>query len=54
MEKFVPQKKGITALSVKEVLPSLVDDSVVGWDKIGTSNNCWAFPRKVLHVRKCR
>lgn len=54
MEKIIPQKKEITALSVKEVLLSLADDDVVGWERIGTSNDCWAFPSEVLHVRKCR
>lgn len=46
MEKAVPKQKGITALS--EVLSSLVDDGVVVWERIGTSNDYWAFQSKAL------
>lgn len=40
------------AMSVKEVLQSLVDDSMVDCERIGTSNYYWAFPSKALHARK--
>uniref|UniRef100_A0A4W2DVJ8 Tripartite motif containing 2 n=1 Tax=Bos indicus x Bos taurus TaxID=30522 RepID=A0A4W2DVJ8_BOBOX len=52
MEKIAPKEKGITAMSVKEVLQSLVDDGMVDCERIGTSNYYWAFPSKALHARK--
>ncbi|XP_062902323.1 meiotic nuclear division protein 1 homolog isoform X1 [Mobula hypostoma] len=51
LEKIAPKEKGITSVSVKEVLQSLVDDGMVDTDRIGTSNYFWAFPSKGLHVR---
>ncbi|XP_059820776.1 meiotic nuclear division protein 1 homolog isoform X2 [Hypanus sabinus] len=51
LEKIAPKEKGITSVSVKEVLQSLVDDAMVDTDRIGTSNYFWAFPSKGLHVR---
>ncbi|XP_070361036.1 meiotic nuclear division protein 1 homolog isoform X5 [Equus asinus] len=52
MEKIAPKEKGITAMSVKEILQSLVDDGMVDCERIGTSNYYWAFPSKALHARK--
>ncbi|NXC38423.1 MND1 protein, partial [Penelope pileata] len=52
IEKIAPKEKGITSMSVKEILQSLVDDGMVDTDKIGTSNYFWAFPSKALHARK--
>ncbi|KAH0616045.1 hypothetical protein JD844_026836 [Phrynosoma platyrhinos] len=52
IEKIAPKEKGITAMSVKEVLQSLVDDGMVDTDRIGTSNYFWAFPSKALHARR--
>ncbi|XP_067864080.1 meiotic nuclear division protein 1 homolog isoform X2 [Heptranchias perlo] len=52
LEKIAPKEKGITSMSVKEVLQSLVDDAMVDSDRIGTSNYFWAFPSKALHIRK--
>ncbi|XP_062991322.1 meiotic nuclear division protein 1 homolog isoform X2 [Elgaria multicarinata webbii] len=52
IEKIAPKEKGITAMSVKDVLQSLVDDGMVDTDRIGTSNYFWAFPSKALHARK--
>ncbi|XP_056658757.1 meiotic nuclear division protein 1 homolog isoform X3 [Monodelphis domestica] len=52
MEKIAPKEKGITAMSVKEVLQSLVDDGMVDSERIGTSNYFWAFPSKALHAKK--
>uniref|UniRef100_UPI00398F5F15 meiotic nuclear division protein 1 homolog isoform X2 n=1 Tax=Pristiophorus japonicus TaxID=55135 RepID=UPI00398F5F15 len=52
LEKIAPKEKGITSMSVKEVLQSLVDDAMVDTDRIGTSNYFWAFPSKALHGRK--
>lgn len=51
LEKIAPKEKGITPMSVKEVLQSLVDDALVDSDRIGTSNYFWAFPSKALHIR---
>ncbi|RKO99862.1 hypothetical protein CXG81DRAFT_13927, partial [Caulochytrium protostelioides] len=44
IEKMAPKQKGITPQSVKEVLDSLVSDSLVICEKIGTSNYFWSFP----------
>ncbi|XP_043919428.1 meiotic nuclear division protein 1 homolog [Protopterus annectens] len=52
LEKIAPKEKGITSMSVKDVLQSLVDDALVDSDRIGTSNYFWAFPSKAIHARK--
>ena len=39
-------------MTVKDVLQSLVDDSMVDSERIGTSNYFWAFPSKALHAVK--
>ncbi|XP_048457642.1 meiotic nuclear division protein 1 homolog [Rhincodon typus] len=52
LEKIAPKEKGITSMSVKEVLQSLVDDGMVDTERIGTSNYFWAFPSKAHHIRK--
>ncbi|XP_041075433.1 meiotic nuclear division protein 1 homolog isoform X2 [Polyodon spathula] len=54
IEKIAPKTKGITPMSVKEVLQSLVDDGMVDSERVGTSNYFWAFPSKALHARKCK
>ena len=46
MEKAA-SKKGVVFQAVKDVVQSLVDDSMVHVDKIGTSNWYWAFPGEV-------
>ncbi|KAM8939465.1 meiotic nuclear division protein 1 homolog [Pelodytes ibericus] len=52
LEKIAPKEKGITSMSVKEILQSLVDDAMVDSERIGTSNYFWAFPSKALHARE--
>ncbi|XP_037546462.1 meiotic nuclear division protein 1 homolog [Nematolebias whitei] len=52
IEKIAPKAKGITPMSVKEVLQSLVDDNMVDCERVGTSNYYWAFPSKAFHLRK--
>lgn len=52
LEKLCPKEKGITPMSVKEVVTSLVDDGIVDSDKIGTSIYFWAFPSKASQNRK--
>ncbi|MGH0145552.1 UNVERIFIED_CONTAM: hypothetical protein FKN15_022859 [Acipenser sinensis] len=47
-------KQFAAPMSVKEVLQSLVDDSMVDSERVGTSNYFWAFPSKALHARKCK
>ncbi|XP_030644106.1 meiotic nuclear division protein 1 homolog [Chanos chanos] len=54
IEKIAPKAKGITPMSVKDVLQSLVDDNMVDSERVGTSNYYWAFPSKALHARKRR
>ena len=46
LEKIAPKMKGITSMSVKDVVTSLVDDGLVDTEKIGTSVYFWAFPSK--------
>jgi len=36
--------KGVVSQSVKEVIDSLVADSLINCEKIGTSNYYWSFP----------
>lgn len=45
---MAPKMKGIVQQSVKEVLQSLVDDDLVMFEKIGTSNYYWSFPSTAL------
>jgi len=52
LERVAPKTKGITSMSVKEVVTSLVDDGMVDTDKIGTSVYFWAFPSKASANRK--
>jgi len=52
LEKIAPKEKGITPMSVKEVLQSLVDDNLVDAERIGTSNYFWSYPSKAMHMRK--
>ena len=52
IEKIAPKNKGITSMSVKDVLMSLVHDGLVDTDKIGTSVYFWAFPSKASQARK--
>lgn len=51
LEKALPKSKGITSMTVKEVIQSLVDDRLVCAEKIGTCNYFWAFPSAALHSR---
>ncbi|KAI5451973.1 hypothetical protein NCC49_001272 [Naganishia albida] len=44
LEKIAPKMKGIVQQSVKDVLTDLQGDSLVQFDKIGTSNYFWSFP----------
>ena len=37
-------KRGVVFQAVKDVVQSLIDDSLVHVDKIGTSNWYWSFP----------
>lgn len=52
LEKIAPKEKGITSMSVKDVVQSLVDDAMVDTERIGTSNYFWAYPSKAVHARK--
>eukprot|EP00096_Caligus_rogercresseyi_P016728 TRINITY_DN957_c1_g1_i1.p1 TRINITY_DN957_c1_g1~~TRINITY_DN957_c1_g1_i1.p1 ORF type:complete len:216 (+),score=52.08 TRINITY_DN957_c1_g1_i1:32-649(+) len=52
LEKIAPKEKGIVSQSVKDVVQSLADDSLVDTDKIGTSVYFWAFPSKATAARK--
>ncbi|XP_060950584.1 meiotic nuclear division protein 1 homolog [Limanda limanda] len=52
IEKIAPKSKGISPMTVKDVLQSLVDDNMVDCERVGTSNYYWAFPSKALNARK--
>jgi hypothetical protein len=41
-------KAGVTSMSVKDVLQSLVDDNLVQLEKIGITNYYWSFPSKAV------
>ena len=53
LEKIAPKSKGITPMSVKDVVTSLVDDGLVDSEKIGTSIYFWAFPRCLFMLCSC-
>ncbi|XP_071547601.1 meiotic nuclear division protein 1 homolog [Panulirus ornatus] len=52
LEKIAPKEKGVISQAVKDVVQSLVDDSMVDTDKIGTCVYFWAFPSKAISTRK--
>ncbi|XP_062506671.1 meiotic nuclear division protein 1 homolog [Corticium candelabrum] len=52
LEKMGQKEKGVTSMSVKDIVQSLVDDDMIDTDRIGTSNYFWSFPSKALHTRK--
>eukprot|EP00835_Amoeboradix_gromovi_P006767 NODE_877_length_3491_cov_0.367925.p1 type:complete len:203 gc:universal NODE_877_length_3491_cov_0.367925:3079-2471(-) len=52
LEKNLSKEKGITQMTVKEVVTSLVDDNLVVMEKIGTSNYFWAFPSHAKLMRQ--
>lgn len=47
MEK-IGGKAGVVTQTIKDVLQSLVDDSMVDLEKIGSANYYWSFPSKAL------
>ncbi|KAJ1852689.1 Meiotic nuclear division protein 1 [Coemansia sp. RSA 2703] len=54
LEKIGPKQKGIVMQTVKDVVQSLVDDSLCHCEKIGTSNYYWSFPSELAIKRKNR
>ncbi|XP_052802451.1 meiotic nuclear division protein 1 homolog isoform X2 [Mya arenaria] len=52
LERQCQKEKGITSMSVKDILTSLVDDGMVDTDKVGTSVYFWAFPSKASQNRQ--
>jgi len=54
LEKIAPKEKGITPMSVKDVVQSLVDDEMVDCERIGTSNYFWSYPSKALHKKRTK
>jgi len=54
LEKIAPKQKGITPMSVKDVLKGLVDDDMVVCEKVGTSSYYWAFPSTAINSRNNR
>ena len=45
-------KAGVVLQTVKDMNQSLVDDSIVYMDKIGSANFFWSFPSKALQDKK--
>jgi len=54
IEKIASKEKGINSMLVKDIVQSLVDDSLVDCEKIGTSNYYWSFPSKVYQEKMKR
>lgn len=54
LEKECPKKKGIVAMSVKDVLQEACDEGLVSFDKIGSGNFYWCFPSEAYNRRKVR
>ena len=52
LERDCPKKKGINAMSVKEVLQELCDNDLVSFEKIGSGNFYWCFPSQAYNRRK--
>ncbi|KAJ2606035.1 Meiotic nuclear division protein 1 [Coemansia sp. RSA 1804] len=52
LEKIGPKQKGIVSQTVKDVVQSLVDDSMCYCEKIGTSNYFWSFPSETAVKRQ--
>ncbi|CAL8101480.1 unnamed protein product [Calicophoron daubneyi] len=52
VERLCHKEKGINAMSVKDVLMSLVNDELVDTEKIGTCVYFWAFPNKATQKLK--
>ncbi|KAM0755889.1 meiotic nuclear division protein 1 [Meredithblackwellia eburnea MCA 4105] len=44
LEKIAPKAKGITQMSVKDVLTELVNDNLIRFEKVGIQNFYWSFP----------
>lgn len=51
LEKLASKRKKIVLNTVKDVNQSLIDDSLIESDRIGTSNYFWAFPSAAQHRR---
>lgn len=51
LEKIAPKQKGITPMSVKDVLQGLVDDDMVMCEKVGSSSYYYAFPSQAVNIR---
>ena len=54
LEKECPKKKGIVAMSVKDILQEACDEGLVSFDKIGSGNFYWCFPSEAYNRRKVR
>lgn len=50
LEKECP-KRGVIQQAVKEILQELVDNDLVSFDKIGSSNFYWCFPSEAYNRR---
>ncbi|CBY20437.1 unnamed protein product [Oikopleura dioica] len=49
LEKILPKAKGITPMSVKDVIQSLVDDDRLMTEKVGSSSFYWCFDSQLVN-----
>lgn len=54
LERLGAREKGVISQSVKDVVQSLVDDTLVDTDKIGTCVYFWALPSRAVAARRSR
>ncbi|XP_076803015.1 meiotic nuclear division protein 1 homolog isoform X2 [Clavelina lepadiformis] len=52
IEKLVPKCKGITPMSVKEVVQALVDDGFINCEKVGSSSYYWVFKSQTYNQKQ--
>ena len=52
LEKELPKKKGISAMTVKDILQEACENDLVSFEKIGSGNYYWCFPSEALNRRK--
>ena len=50
LEKILPKAKGITPMSIKDVIQSLVDDDRLMTEKVGSSSFYWCFDSQLVNT----
>ena len=49
LEKSLPKAKGITPMSIKDVIQTLVDDDRLMTEKVGSSSFYWCFDSQLVN-----